>query len=50
MGETGWLLEVFDPQGKPTTINYLYATDEEAYAAFEQTVAEEGMRTFLRIY
>ena len=44
VGETGWLLEVFDPQGKPTTINYLYATDEEAYAAFEQTVAEEGMR------
>jgi hypothetical protein len=25
----------------------LFATDEDAYAEFERTVAEEGMRTFL---
>jgi len=24
-----------------------FATDEDAYAEFERTVAEEGMRTFL---
>jgi hypothetical protein len=25
----------------------LFPTDEDAYAEFERTVAEEGMRTFL---
>jgi hypothetical protein len=37
------------PGGANTSVVWddLFATDEEAYAEFERTVAEERMRTFL---
>jgi hypothetical protein len=46
-GETGWSLEVVDAKNTSIVWDGLFATDEDAYAEFERTVAEEGMRAFL---
>ena len=46
-GETEWSLEVVNAANTSIVWDDLFATDEEAYAEFERTVAEEGMRTFL---
>lgn len=46
-GETGWSLEVVNAKNTSTVWDDLFATDEDAYAEFERTVAEGGMRTFL---
>ena len=46
-GETGWSLEVVNAKNTSIVWDDLFATDDEAYAEFERTVAEEGMRTFL---
>ena len=46
-GETGWSLEVVNAANTSTVWDELFVTDEDAYAEFERTVAEEGMRTFL---
>jgi hypothetical protein len=46
-GETGWSLEVVNAANTSIVWDDLFATDEDAYAEFERTVAEEGMRTFL---
>ncbi len=42
-----WSLEVVNSAGTSIVWDHLFATDEDAYAEFERTVAEEGMRTFL---
>jgi hypothetical protein len=46
-GETGWSLEVVNAKNTSIVWDDLFATDEDAYAEFERTVTEEGMRTFL---
>lgn len=46
-GETGWSLEVVNAKNTSVVWDELFATDEDAYAEFERTVAEEGMRAFL---
>ena len=45
--ETKWSLEVVNAKNTSIVWGELFATDEDAYAEFERTVAEEGMRTFL---
>ena len=42
-----WSLEVVNPAGTSIVWDDLFASDDEAFAEFERTVAEEGMRTFL---
>jgi hypothetical protein len=44
---TEWSLEVVNSAGTSIVWDELFASDEEAYAEFERTVAEEGMQTFL---
>jgi len=46
-GETEWSLEVVNAANTSIVWDDLFASDEDAYAEFEQTVAEDGMRTFL---
>ena len=46
-GETEWSLEVVNAKNTSIVWDELFPTDEDAYAEFERTVAEEGMRTFL---
>ncbi|MFZ0601454.1 MAG: hypothetical protein WAN05_08860 [Roseiarcus sp.] len=45
--ETQWSLEVVNSAAASTVWDELFATDEDAYAEFERTVAEGGMRAFL---
>ena len=45
--ETEWSLEVANSASTSTVLDDLLASDDEAFAEFERTVAEEGMRTFL---
>ena len=45
--ETEWSLEVVNSSGTSIVWDDLFPSDEEAYAEFERTVAEEGIRTFL---
>ena len=40
-------LEVVNAKNTSIVWDELFPTDEDAYAEFERTVAEEGMRTFL---
>ena len=40
--ETQWSLEVVNSAATSTVWDELFATDEDAYAEFERTVAEEG--------
>ena len=42
--ETEWSLEVINCAATSIVWDQLFASDEEAYAEFERTVAEEGMR------
>ena len=39
-----WSLEVIDQTDASTVWDDLFDTDEEAYAAFEEALAEEGIR------
>ena len=45
--QTEWSLEVINSAGTSIVWDELFASDDEAFAEFERTVAEEGMRTFL---
>ncbi len=45
--ETEWSLEVVNATATSIVWDDLFASDDEAFAEFEQTVAEEGMRAFL---
>jgi hypothetical protein len=45
--EAVWSLEVVTADGASTVWDEQFASDEEAYAEFERTVSEEGIRTFL---
>lgn len=42
-----WTLEVVDHEGGHTAWNGTFATDEDAFEAFEHTVAEDGIRSFV---
>ncbi len=46
-GETEWSLEVVNDKNTSIVWDDLFASDDEAYAEFERTVADEGIRTFL---
>ena len=43
----GWALEVVNEAGTSIVWDDLFASDDEADAAFRETVAQDGMRTFL---
>jgi hypothetical protein len=43
----GWALEVANDSSTSTVLDELFDTDDEADAAFRETVAAEGMVTFL---
>jgi hypothetical protein len=45
--EPQWSLEVVNSAGTSTVWDELFASDEDAYAEFERTVADEGMQAFL---
>ncbi len=45
--ERQWALEVINEEGTSILWDSLFDTDEEALAAFQLTVDEEGMDTFL---
>ena len=45
--ETEWSLEVINSASTSIVWDDLFASDDEAFAEFERTVAEKGMRTFL---
>ena len=45
--EQGWVLEVVNAAGTSIVWDDPFPSDDDAYGAFRQTVAEEGMQTFL---
>ncbi len=45
--ETEWSLEVINAASTSIVWDDLFASDAEAFAEFERTVAAEGMRTFV---
>ena len=45
--DPGWTLEVVNAKGTSIVWDDLFDADDGAYAAFLQTVADEGMATFL---
>ena len=45
--EPSWLLEVVNDRGTSIVWDERFATDDLAFAAFEQVVADEGIATFL---
>ena len=45
--ESEWSLEVINAANTSIVWDNLFPTDKAAYAEFERTVAEEGMKTFL---
>jgi hypothetical protein len=45
--ETKWSLEVVNGAGTSIVWDDLFSSDDEAFAEFERTGAEEGMQTFL---
>jgi hypothetical protein len=42
-----WAMEVINEEGTSTVWDALFDTDDEAYDAFQLTVAEEGVKAFL---
>ena len=42
-----WSLEVVNAQGTSTVWDDLFPTDEAAFAEFQRTVSQEGMKAFL---
>jgi hypothetical protein len=42
-----WSLEVVNSVGTSIVWDDLFASDDDAFAEFQRTVAEEGMRAFL---
>ena len=45
--DPSWTLEVVNSSGTSIVWNDLFASDEDAFAEFQRTVAKEGMRAFL---
>ena len=45
--EPSWSLEVVNSSGTSIVWDDLFLSDEDAYAEFQRTVAEEGIKTFL---
>ena len=46
-GDPQWALEVVNEEGTSTVWDDLFDTDDKAYAAFQLTVEEEGVRAFV---
>ena len=46
-GEREWVLEVINEAGTSIVWDDLFPCDDAAWNAFSQTLAEEGMATFL---
>jgi hypothetical protein len=46
-GDSGWSLEVIDHEGASTVWDDLFATDDEAFVEFSQTLEIEGIQSFL---
>lgn len=44
----GWSLEVVDPDGGSTVWQDLFATDHDAYREFFETMADEGIQSFVK--
>lgn len=42
-----WALEVVNQAGTSTVWDDLFDSDDDAYATFRQTVADEGMQAFI---
>lgn len=42
-----WALEVINEERTSTTWDELFDSDDDAFAAFEKVVADEGIETFL---
>lgn len=42
-----WTLEIINDRGTSIAWQETFKTDEDAYQAFQLTVAQEGMQTFL---
>jgi hypothetical protein len=45
--ETAWSLEVVNSSGSSIVWDDPFSSDQDAFAEFERTVAEEGISTFL---
>jgi hypothetical protein len=45
--ESQWSLEVVNDAGTSIVWDDLFSSDEEAYAEFQRTLTDEGMRAFL---
>ena len=45
--EPSWSLEVVNSSGTSIVWDDLFLSDEDAYAEFQRTVAEEGIKTFM---
>jgi hypothetical protein len=45
--DPSWSLEVVNSQGTSIVWDDLFTSDDDAFAEFERTVAEEGMKSFL---
>ena len=45
--ESEWSMEVVNSSGTSIVWDDLFPSDEDAFAEFKRTVAEEGIRTFL---
>ena len=45
-GNDGWSLEVVDHAGGSTVWSDTFATDNDAYAEFSETLETEGIRSF----
>jgi hypothetical protein len=45
--EADWTLEVVNKSGTSIVWDGTFPSDDGAYAEFQRTVADEGMRTFL---
>jgi hypothetical protein len=45
--KTTWSLEVVNSSGSSIVWDDLFSSDQDAFAEFERTVAEEGISTFL---
>lgn len=49
VGDDGWTLEVVDQDGSSTVWDDRFATDKDAYAEFNRTLEEDGIRSFLEL-
>jgi hypothetical protein len=46
-GKNDWILEVVDENNNSTVWDDSFSTDDEAYEAFQSTLAEEGIESMI---